>query len=368
MSESTTPTMREVVNRLISRGLLSNEDAKGIEIYLAVVDYRSDEAPLIRWIAAFGAWLTTSFLVAFILSASGLDSYLPTLIFGFVFLASGVAISRFSGNTFLRQLNLSFCITGNTLFILGFYDFLYQSGGIHGTESFFWIFLAQLLITTIIYPIYEDQVFRFLLPIAVVIIALMWILTKPELSQMVHLLICFQVLATGLLYFVLKETSFLHPLRRALAASIPIVVGIVRITNALADQQFKFPLWPTSITLTVGLLVMYWLIAGSERMKREWMVIAIIATIALGFAKPGIIVAVGLLVLGYHLRDYILCGLGYLSLIFFTIMFYALLDVSRTTLPWLLMLSGIILIVLRGILSTRPWARYVVDRNNNPAS
>jgi len=81
------------------------------------------------------------------------------------------------------------------------------------------------------------------------------------------------------------------------------------------------------------------------------MICAIISTILLGiFSTPGVLVAIGLLVLGYTFGDLILMALSYLFLPCFLVCFYYALNIDLAYKSWVIAGSGILLLVVRYIL------------------
>ncbi|MBI4777851.1 DUF4401 domain-containing protein [Candidatus Desantisbacteria bacterium] len=80
------------------------------------------------------------------------------------------------------------------------------------------------------------------------------------------------------------------------------------------------------------------------------MVLAILSTILLGiFTTPGILVAIGLLVVGYTFGDRILTVLSYLFLPCFLIVFYYALNIDLAYKSWVVAGSGVILLVVHWI-------------------
>ena len=95
-------------------------------------------------------------------------------------------------------------------------------------------------------------------------------------------------------------------------------------------------------------------------MRSEPMIIATMGVLLLAtFTTPGILAAIGLMVLGYARRESELTGLGILFFPVFIVIFYFEWKTSLLTKSWILAGSGCVLLAARYYLSHRGWAREV---------
>jgi uncharacterized membrane protein len=118
-------------------------------------------------------------------------------------------------------------------------------------------------------------------------------------------------------------------------------------------ESFNEPFWPSSVLLSCGLIYLYFHLAGGVQKRREpWMILAIVTTVLLGaFTTPGLLVAIGLIIIGYAFEDYLLSALAYIFLIYFLIIFYYALNIDLAHKSWIIAGSGILLLYVRRIAS-----------------
>ncbi len=80
------------------------------------------------------------------------------------------------------------------------------------------------------------------------------------------------------------------------------------------------------------------------------MILAFVSTLLLGiFTAPSILVAIGLLIVGYALGDRILTALSFLFLPCFLVVFYYAFNVYLDYKTWVIAGSGVLLLVVRWI-------------------
>lgn len=116
--------------------------------------------------------------------------------------------------------------------------------------------------------------------------------------------------------------------------------------------EFNEPLWPSSLLLTAGLIYLYFHLAGGlKQIRNDWMLLAVLSTLLLGiFTTPGILVAIGLLIIGYTFDDPILTGISYLFLTCFLVLFYYALNIDLAYKSLVIGGSGGVLILTRWLL------------------
>jgi uncharacterized membrane protein len=149
-----------------------------------------------------------------------------------------------------------------------------------------------------------------------------------------------------------KRSESLTPLVYSAAAMLPATLLFMNLTQIdLWEIYFRIPLWPSSIVLAAGLIYLYFHLAGGWKLFREpLLILAVISTILLGvFTTPGILVAIGLLVVGYSFDDPILTELSYLFLVCFLVVFYYALGVDLAHKSWVITGSGVLLLIVRWI-------------------
>ena len=89
-----------------------------------------------------------------------------------------------------------------------------------------------------------------------------------------------------------------------------------------------------------------------KRLREPWLIIAIVSTLLLGiFTSPGILVAIGLLTIGYAFCGRMLTALSFLFLPCFLVFFYYALNVDLAHKSWIIGGSGVLLLLVRWIAS-----------------
>jgi hypothetical protein len=344
MNENST-TIGELLAHPKIKGLVSQEEMKKIAENLDKSKQISNNPMYIRILLGIGAWFATVFvLLAF--GISGLfDDSTATIVCGILFLTAAIIIARINKNTFLNQLSLALAFSGNALIL------------IRVAEIFLWheistVLLIHAAICVVIYPLYANSIYRFFAPTVLVILATWWIV-KEEVFVLIHMLIAAEMLLSAILLLWRKRPSLLTPLVYSAAIMLPATLLFMNLTQMdIWRTDFNEPLWPSSLLLTVGLIYLYFHLAGgSRRLCEPWMILAIGSTALLGtFTTPGIIVAIGLLVMGRVFGDRILTMLSYLFLLCFLVFFYYALNVDLAYKSFVVAGSGVLLLVVRWIL------------------
>jgi len=339
------PTIGELLSHPKLQSLVSEEELKEIAVNLNKPRQLSNNPIYIQILLGIGAWFTTvSLLVAFAMAELFYDGA-PAIVWGIIFLAAALIISRIKKNTFLDQLSLALAFSGNAMILIGIAE-------ISTTDEFLTVILIHAAICVAMYPFYENSIYRFIAPLVLVILATCWIV-EEEVFVLIHILIGAEMLLLATLIFWKKRPSLLTPLFYSAAMMIPATLLIINYTQIDTwSTDFNEPLWPSSLLVTGGLIYLYFHLAGGSRHLREpWMILAIVSAVLLGiFTTPGIMVAIGLLVMGRVLGDRILTMLSYLFLLCFLVSFYYALNVDLAYKSFVVAGSGVLLLVVRFIL------------------
>ena len=266
------------------------------------------------------------------------------IVFGIIFLVAAIIIARESKATFLSQLSLALAFAGNTLMLGG-------AALEFGSREVSVVLITHAVVCAVVYPLYTNSIYRFLAPTALVALATAWIV-EEEAFVFMHVLIAAETLLAGILLLRKKRPPLLTPLIYSAAAMLPATLLFMNLTQVnIWRTDFNEPLWPSNVLLTGGLIYLYLHLAGgSKRLREPWLILAIVSTILLGiFTSPGILVAVGLLIVGYAFGDRILTALSYLFLLCFLVIFYYALNVDLAHKSWVIAGSGMLLLVVRWI-------------------
>lgn len=337
-------TMEEVLAHPKVRPLMAEGEAERIMNSLGESDAAPTEPIYIRILAGMGAWFAALCIILFLVIASIIDSGAGAILCGAAMLGAGIALGRWSEAVFISQLSLALAIAGNALTLFGLAE---QTG----FNDFLVFVCAQGVICAAIYPLYPNPVYRFLAPISLVALCVVWIVEK-EAFVWFHGLIAAETLLFGFLFLSKRRQRALDPLAYSAALMLPVAILVLNLTQVdLWRNDFNEPLWPSSLMLSFGLLFLYFHLAGGMRgLRHPWMIPTIAATLLLGvFTTPGILVAVGLLVMGYAFGDRILAAFAFLFLPLFLVVFYYALNIDLAAKSGVVAGSGVLLLAARKI-------------------
>jgi hypothetical protein len=338
-------TIGELLNHPRVRDRVRDDERERIAERLHSTRRLSVDEVLIRILSAGGAWVAALCLVVFLELSGVLTSESVMTACGLFFLAAAVLIARVSeGGVFLNQLALAVAFTGSILVPAGAADL----GGHDVTV----VLITHTVVCAVMYPLYANAIYRFVAPLAVSGLALVWIF-ESGLLMLIHGLIGAQMLLAGVLLLRERGSPSLAPLFYAAVLSLPAILLLINLTQMdVWRTDFDTPVWPSSLLLAGGLVYVYQHLAGGwRRLGEPWMLFATAATVALGvFTTPGILVAVGLLVAGRAFGDRALTVLSYLFLAGFLFTFYYALNVDLFYKSYVVAGSGALLLVVRWII------------------
>ncbi len=345
-------------DRMTFRQLLSHPDLQGL---IPVADYhriesssivttRHDDPLYMRTLMTAGAWLASIFLILFLLIAKLIADDAHTMAIGVLFLIVAIVLSKISTAIFVSQFSLSLAFCGNGLVLYAIAQWL----EFHNLSVFFW---AQLVITLVMIPLYDSRIFRYVSPLATVILAVVWIYDSKHMTWM-HIMIALEMAGLGAIIAVKRLPVILEPVKYAVIEMLPLTILFMNLISIPDFHQTDHPmaLWPSGLILTAGLLILYrWLMGSVMQWSRPDMIILIASTVLLGlFSTPGILVAIGLMILGYTWDDRRISNLAYLFLACFLVIYYYSLDVDLAVKSGVIGGSGLVLLAARYLI--KRWA------------
>ena len=339
------PSIRELLSHLKMEGLIAPQDLKGISDHFGKPGVKAKDPLYIRMLSGIGAWVAAFFLMRCLTLAQVLETRMATTMFGVVFLAGGIGITRASKTTFFDQLSLALVFAGNALVVLG------VAAAFRRAPEISSIVITHAIVCVAVSVLFSNSIYRFVAPTALAALLTGWIIYEKVFFLM-HFLIAAETLFAGTLLLSKKRDESLTPLVYSAAAMLPATLLFMNLTQISATGiDFHIPLWPSSIVLAAGLIYLYFHLAGGWKLFREpLLILAVFSTILLGvFTTPGILVAIGLLIVGYSFDDHILTGFSYLFLICFLVVFYYALDVDLAHKSWVIAGSGVLLLIVRWI-------------------
>ncbi len=336
-------TIEDVLTHSRVRPLLAEGDVDRILDHLRVANASEKEPVYIRILVGIGAWFAALCLILFLAVASLIDSGAGAVLWGGVMLGAAVVPGRWRRGIFVSQLSLAMAIAGNLLVLFGFAEY-------SGFDEIGVIVFAHAVITLLMYPLYSNSTYRFLSPTALAALVVFWIV-DARVSVWFHGLAAAEIVLVGTLFLSRRRMPALEPLAYSAALMLPVVLLILNLSQAhLWRTDFNEPLWPSNLILALGLIILYLYLAGVHHLRDSWMILAVTATLLLGvFTTPGILVAVGLLVMGYAFGDRVLSAFAFLFLPLFLVVFYYALNIDLAYKSAVVAGSGVLLLLVRKI-------------------
>jgi len=347
--KNNTLTLNELFNHPDVRKTTGPQDMERIEAVLEKESNAPKEPVFIRALLGLGAWVAAIFLTIF--SYEMEKSSTGAIIFGCAFMGAGIILSRIHRAVFLQQLALALAFAGNLLILYGVGE---KCDRFHEIVPV--LVLTHAALCLLVYPLLQNSIYRFLAPIGLTILLIVWIVDEKAFDW-IHVLIAAEAVLTGVLFLKNRVPQFFKPLAYAAAFMLPSTLlfwnlyQTAEFSDIFLGRNHIEPLWPATLFLAGGLIYIYFHLSGGlSRIAKPWMILALGATIFLGiFSTPGILVVIGLLVLGYSLDEWILTWLAYVFLPVFLIVFYYNLQISLEYKSYIIMGSGLILLGVRWI-------------------
>ena len=346
----------------------------GIEAAAAFLAARrpGDDPPLyLKILAAIGTFIATLFFLGFLGAAGLVDfrSAVGMIAWGGGFLVLGIVLALSIRDALpglrtdmVAQTALTGLALGKVLVVVGIVgQFPF------GTQ---WVLtLALLAVTVVTYPFSGSSLDRFLSPYAVAV-SILWELVEHRGGvEATSLALTLYTLAAIALVAALvlnpRAPAVLRPIGFAALAALGSVVCFIAsghdlgflVGRRVLDPRAIEALLPRSL---VGLVA--WAAGSWRRLFEPRLIPAVVGIVVLGFAAaPGIVFALGLLVLGHGRHDRALRVVGALALPAFLVLWYWARDLDFLMKSGALVASGIALLLARGWMA---WQR--LDRETTP--
>jgi hypothetical protein len=344
------PSLRELLEHLRAQGLITEGGVKRIAERLEKSTGESKDPLYIRILSGIGAWVAAIFLILFLGISGIIQGGMGAFICGILFLIGGIGVAKASKGTFVNQLSLALVFSGNLLVLIG-------AGEVSRLHHLYVFVITHAIVCMIVFPLFSNSIYRFVAPTVLAALLTAWII-EQKLFVLMHFLIAAETFFAGTLLLLKKRQAWVGPLLYSAALMLPTTLLLMNLTHAQLGEfanvwgrGFKEPLWPSSLLLTLGLIYLYFQLAGGKKLfHNSLLIFAVLSTILLGIVTtPGILVAVGLLIVGYAFDDRILTGFSYLFLLCFLVVFYYTLNIDLASKSWVIGGSGVILLVIRYI-------------------
>jgi hypothetical protein len=349
-----------LLDRLDTKGLIANiedtkkfiltkQDEKGLPIYLHIL-------------AGIGAFIASVCFISFLFAAEIVDlsSEEEMILFGILFVAAAIFVKsavRSKGSikySFIIQTSFVTMVVGKILFVTGMGSIMDSGWG----ASF-----ALLIITALTYIIYKMPIDRFLSSFATLLSILLNILWNRDLPLPREFLFngffLLQMTAAAILFTNSKIKREHLPLSYAFALSLCATILHLAFPSEFVFWRAKRIIDPIfiNVMLSIGLIgLIAWAAGGIEKLKKEPLRIACLGVVLFGLiSAPGIILAIGLLILGYVKHERLLILMGTLLMPVFLFTYYYNLNFSLYKKSTVLILSGIVLLMGRAYLKYKKW-------------
>lgn len=314
----------------------------------------------LKILVGIGAVLAALCFIGFLFAAGLVDfeARAALIVWGLLFIGLGLLLGRprpaggLVRDSFVQQ--SAFCVValGKLLFVMGAAQLL------EGREG--WgIALAALAVTAATWPLYRLSLDRFLSAFATLVAFQLNIVLDggPATAPMLDLFVGVQLVVGAVLLTHARVGRDWLPLAYALAAALGWTVLFLAAQAEFGRFGYRFVLSLTVIDglLTAGLLALIvWAAGGFRHMAREPVAVAGLGALALGgVSAPGLILAIGLMILGHARHDRPLLVGGGLLLPVFLWLYYYNIDVDLLTKAGLLAASGAVLLAGWGYVSLR---------------
>lgn len=310
----------------------------------------------IKAVTAIGAVIAAGIFASFI---SLVGYFIGPIPLGLLFVAGALILTHALDFTFTRDMAIAFSIGGQFAILYGVleHDLFGQS-----YDDFWQLAVVAIILCASLYPFFTSSVHRFITCSVAIYLTVAWVLEAGQL-HLLHLVILTEAVGATLMLANSRYYRWMKPLAYALATALPVTLLVLTSVSGGKNPGLGFdgimtPLWPSNVTLAVGILVLLWWAADGAWdffSEAEMIVLAAVVVLAV-LTTPGVLAAIGLLVLGHVLSDRLIIALGVLFLPLFLGYYYYDLNVSLLAKSGILAGSGLVLLAARYLLGSRHWA------------
>nr|WP_321981994.1 DUF4401 domain-containing protein [uncultured Cohaesibacter sp.] len=374
------PQISQWFSFLQTQGLVCDKDLDAISRDIVVIKSREkEEAPIyLRALSAVGA-VISGLLLIYLLYLFGLFDLSDTSlsINGLVFIGLSALLHALGmrktnlARDFYIQLALTLLQVGKVALVTGLAQIVHDAFGI----GWFWTVSAILgLVMLLSFLAFPSSIERFVSSLAFLVSLWICLLTdwsdELELTGFVIMLVAHILALAAFLRWPLVRQK-LTSLYDALLISLCLAVGMIQSFLSIGheawqdvSEEVKVFLglgyrWSIEITLGLALIALILWIAGRKgSLGREPVVASLLGGVALALlSNAGILLAIGLMILGFatHRPGHTL--LGVLFALFFGFLYYYNLDISLLQKSIVLILSGALLLIASGYIYWRGWYR-----------
>lgn len=347
-----------LVAALDGAGLLAGGGAAAIAAELTARPHGDDVPLSLKILSAIGTFFATAFFLGFLGAAELVDFRSGPGLFawgaGFLAVGMGLAASLRDREPSLRgdmlaQTSVTALAIGKVLVVVG-------AGVQFGVTTPWVATIALLAVTVLTYPVSGSSLDRVLSPYAVAASILWEILERHGgMTAASSALAVYFLVATGLaggLLLPARISATWRPIGFAALAAMGTVVAVLASGHDFGLWMSRRPIDPRPIEalLTLALIgLIGWVAGGAAALATPRLLPVVLGVGALGFAAaPGIVYALGLLILGHVRHDRTLRVVGALALPAFLVLWYWARDMDFLAKSAALVGSGAALLLGRG--------------------
>jgi len=350
---------KELLDSLETEGFADNRK----EIMQFLIARKGEkEMPLyLRILLGVGAFISSLCLIGFLVAAEIISfrSEVELNIWGIFFIIAAVVLQRTSGqkedsvkHCFMMQSSFCAMATGKTLFV---------AGVTQATDTAWGIPVAALIITILTYNVYKMSTDRFLSSFAVLFSLMSNILWNLDMGDarifLVNAFFLLQVIAASILLTYGKAKRDYIPLFYAFVFSLCVTVVFLTVQPNLeygGNDALTHPVF-INLVLTISLIALIGWAAGKPgKLKKEPLLIASCGAVLLGvISAPGVLLAIGLLIMGYAGHEKLLLTMGGLIMPVSLFFYYYNMDLTLDRKSAILVSGGLLLLAGRCYLRYR---------------
>lgn len=293
-----------------------------------------------------GAWIASVFIMVFIGASGIVGDETGAIALGIAAIVIGLALRQIQA-TFTNQLSLALVSTAYILI-------MYGAANILNHDEVTLCLIIHLGLTILLYPLYNSSIYRFLAPFTLYIFAFFWI-GEEHHPNIFHLLVFCQVTLISLLLHQSRWSLALRPLAYSALFGLPTIF-MLQYGNHFGNfgHDTLTPSWPSSILLCAALILLICFFSPKWRSDPTSRVAILIIVLLSIFTTPTILMGIGLFILGHGLQRQLITVLAYTYMPLALSSYYYFMQVDLSQKSWIMMASGLLLLITRFLFSTLP--------------
>lgn len=343
-------SLQQVAESLKNEGLLTDAQIAGAE---AVIDNMGGAQPwYIRTMVGFGAWLASLLLIGFVASV-GFAGDGGFVVAGVVLMAGAIFARRKTDNDFMVQSAIACCLAGQAIFAYGIVQ-------VTGSDEFVGLLGVVIILSAILFFVFPDRIHR-VLSILIATTSLSFLVYQWELNAIVPII--GPAFAAAMVFIYDRQGAIVERGMGHLAR--PLITGLmlsafgylllstIYVLPELVDNYAFYPR-PWISTILLGALLLYvgapaWpQMAADGSSKNVFVYYGLLgAVVAAGWAVPGLLLALIVIILGASSGNRIFTGAGIVFLCLFIASYFYGIQITMLSKSVTLVATGCTVLVAR---------------------